>query len=299
MDNITINEGYIKKYYLYIDDSCKFYNQKDDHVIYSYVLLDKEKRDEFNEKYIESMKNIRMLGKHIENKKYDKNDLSLWYSWIDEKYKANDIFSKYKTAINKKNKKNIDKYEKLFSIFNNNCIDFGSVSWCKKGEDSTKFIQVNSDRALNDLQKKKFMIISIVKKIIDDNLLESNAFLKIYLDVETDDNIDLELKASIIENYLMQIPNPPYFYINKMLYARYAKKINISVEYLESDKSFPIQFADILANATNKILNKNLDLELFFPYFKNYSINFLVKSLFSFDVIDMSSSNNIKKCNSC
>jgi hypothetical protein len=62
-------------YYLYIDDSGKLHDRNCTHVIYSYVLLDKEKRDALNKNYVNAFKKIRQLGKDILNTKYSKKDL--------------------------------------------------------------------------------------------------------------------------------------------------------------------------------------------------------------------------------
>jgi|GEM_PF-1966673 len=40
------------KYYIYIDDSGKFRTGIDGHVIYSYLVFDKEQRENFNSNFI-------------------------------------------------------------------------------------------------------------------------------------------------------------------------------------------------------------------------------------------------------
>lgn len=287
MENNIPKKTISKTFYLYIDDSGKFHNNKDSHVIYSYILLDKRTRDKFNEKFVNASLPLRSVGKQIKSKKYIKKDLLYWQSWLPEKDKGDSFFRKYKYAIKRNNAALINRYDNFFTIFSNYCLDFGSVSWCKKTFNPKFFVEKSKDNAEKNLQKKKFMILTIIKKLIDSGKIKKDSDLKIYIDIETDDCIDCDLKASIVRNYLMQKPDPPFVRVNGMIYSIWANNINISIEYLESNVSFPIQASDILANATYKILSTQNELKNFWPYFTNNNIKFLSKSLFSFQILNL------------
>jgi hypothetical protein len=276
-------------YYLYIDDSGKLHDRKCTHVIYSYVLLDKEKRDALNKNYVNAFKKIRQLGKDILNTEYSKNDLKHWQSWISEdKIKGDYFIDKYMGAIKRNNTREIEKWEAVLNILKDDCLDFGSISFCKNSFDTTKFQKCGSnDPALNRLYKKRFMLLTLIKKIVDSKIISNKANIKIYIDVESDDNINMDLKKSIILDYLNLSPNPPFQYVNKMQFARYANDISIEMEYIEDHVSFPIRMADLLANLSYKILNRDFPLNAKIPYFKKNRLGFHVKTLFDFSIIDL------------
>lgn len=226
------------KFYLYIDDSGKFNTKNDKHVIYSFILFDKFGRKKF----------VSQASK-AKDKIYDQK----------KELHGNEF-------IRRLNKLKKDPHKKANFEFLIKCYECsivcGSVIWCKNiSSSSTENLNINQE-----LNKKIRMISIILKKIHENKFIDSNSFIKIYLDNE-------KIVKDEKPNTIKEILNKDFSNFSGDIRYLRSKKIYIgNVEYLDSEKSLPIQFADIIANVTHKKCNNETDkIKLFFELFNTYS----------------------------
>ncbi|MGL4616765.1 MAG: hypothetical protein ACRCUM_00855 [Mycoplasmoidaceae bacterium] len=125
------------EYYLYIDDSGKFKNPKDNHVVYSFVLLNKIQKRKFEEVFSHFRNALILEG--------------------EEEIKGQKILNK----LNRKSYFPIEKYQIESMIESGKEATLvGSVIWCKnksKYEDT----RISSRE---EFYKKLWMISTIIKK---------------------------------------------------------------------------------------------------------------------------------------
>lgn len=220
-------------------------------------------------------------------KKYDKSEIKKWNHWLGEPIKGNELSKKYTELIKSNNKNVLRKYNNFLKCINNS-LYFGSVSWCK--EYSAKHFVY--DWTVNDLFKKSILILTILKTLLDKKIIVHDSIVNIYLDEETDDNLKKNFKEKQLKNFLMQEKNAfstikgtednsdqekkNYYNFNLLICQLRDAELKIkNLKYLKSEHSFPIQMADITANLTFKILNKNLTIDETLKYFSSEKTNIL------------------------
>lgn len=212
------------KYYLYIEDSGKFKNPEDNHIVYSFILFDKKQRKKFNRVFEYNKKEI-TEKKEIKGKEF-----------------LEKLNSKSKEPIKK------SKFELMIKSGGEATLS-GSIIWCKE---QSKYEDLNiSD--WEEIDKKIWMISTIIKKIRENNKISDFSHLNIFLD-----NEPLQKPE-----YIMSKLNEDYSHSGIIRYLR-AKKIRIdNVKFLDSKESSPIQYIDILAHATYKIFDNPTKVKLF------------------------------------
>lgn len=213
------------KYYLYIEDSGKFKNFNDKHIVYSFILFDKKGRKNFNRIF-----------------KYNKKA-------VVEKAEI-----KGKEFLNKLNAKKKEplkriKYELMIKS-GEEAIACGSVIWCKE---KSQYDDFNIDNK-TEMDKKIWMISTIIKKLAEQNKIETGSTINVFLDNEPVQDAEY-IKSKLNENYCE--------YSGIIRYLRY-RQINIEkVEYLDSKLSLPIQYVDILAHSTFKLFDNPTKVQLY------------------------------------
>lgn len=213
------------KYYLYIEDSGKFRNPEDNHIVYSFILFDKKQRKKFNRVFEYRKKSIT-----------EKKEI-----------KGKEFLEKLNSKSKEPNKKS--KFESMIKSVEESTLA-GSIIWCKE---QSKYDDLNIN-GWQEIDKKIWMISTIIKKISENNKMSNFSHLNIFLD-----NEPLQKPE-----YIMSKLNEDYCQYSGIIRYLRAKKIRIdNVEYLDSKESSPIQYIDILAHSTYKIFDNPTKVKLF------------------------------------
>lgn len=233
-------------YYLYVDDSNKF-EKKDEFVLYSYILLTKKERTSFQKEY------LKIWNKVVnESKPYDLENSQMPLDDILCKplreIKGDEFIEKFNRSLryNSPDLADMNQFIGLYKNFQT----IGTIVWCKN-------CSTNKDWNSHDMiiNKKKYMILLIVKKLLDESFIKENDELCIYLDHEFSNDSDVRI-GELFREYLNTPINNHEMQngTNKMLYKLRMHNIRVrKFEFLDSNLSPAIRCADILANLSNKI----------------------------------------------
>jgi|GEM_PF-1599863 len=288
-------------YYLYIDDSGKFHNKRDKHVVYSFLLFDKKGRKKYFDKLFKAATTNFPSG-DIRAKngiKITKNSLVL------EPIKGTIFCNKYPGYVRRQDNRFLNRFNSLLIPYNE-CLYIGSVAWCKEKEKNFD----ESERTKESyILKKSIMISAILAFLIENKIIEKNSQLKIYIDRETDIDLPDEFKRKQLISYLnndiktskikestkdiednKNILNEDVF--SSDAYSSCIKKAGLKVvnlEFLDSSSSFFVQGADILAHLTFKKLNYDRGHEVLDFLATNY-LFLKVQILPSGEVVNLSNS---------
>jgi hypothetical protein len=247
------------KYYLYLDDSNKFEKDSDAFTLYSFILLNKEQRMGVDDYYQKKWANI---CKDSGNHDYDINKFSKdeKLMLILKEIKGNDFIEKYNRSKhrnyrNAKLESQIDEFVQIYSLPETN----GTIVWCKKC--STKIDDNFKDYDQN-INRKQYLLLVLLKKLLDEGVIKETDQISIYLDEEFS-KYDHDLLGDKFKNYLNKPINEDYNITgaktNPMIYKLRKNKIVIkNVKFLSSITSVSIRLADIIANMSNKILSNKL-----------------------------------------
>ncbi|WP_342265964.1 DUF3800 domain-containing protein [Spiroplasma endosymbiont of Villa modesta] len=235
MSNNNINE-----YWLYLDDSGKFLNKSDKHVIYGGIIFNnKNKRNNFIKSFIEAKKKVtkksEIKGDDIA-KKYIKFKKSPY-----KKADIENLISKYKIIDN------------LFCVWT-----------CKKD-----LILPTSDEEHAKLKNNE-LIALLIKKLIENKTILPNSNINLYIDDIYTQPIQ-EIDAINLKSYL----NKNYSKNGIIRFLRTKNIIINKVKYLDSKIYNCIQACDIIANFCNKYLNKHKDAKQLLNIFENFEFNII------------------------
>jgi hypothetical protein len=204
------------------------------------------------------------------NHDYDFNKLSKdeKLMLILKEIKGNDLIEKYNRSKDKKYKNvnlesHIDNFVQIYSLTKTN----GTIVWCKKC--STRIGDNFKDYDQN-INRKQYLLLILLKKLLDKNIIKSRDRVNIYLDEEFN-KYDQDLLGDKFKNYLNRPENGSYYTTgiktNPMIYKLRMNNITIEdVKFLSSTTSIPIRLADILANMSNKILSNKLSSWVSLPH---------------------------------
>lgn len=234
---IVGSERKIMEYWLYFDDSGKFLNKKDNHVLFGGILFkNKNKRNNFIQKY-------KTAKSKITNK---------------SEFKGNDFATKYKKHKRSPYKKaNLENLIKQYELVDEVICVFA----CKKDLKEPAYDEEHAKL------KRNFMIALLLKKLIETKKILPNSIIRIYLD-KMDSEAIQETDAKRLKEYL----NKNYS-ANKIIRFLRAKNIHIQrVQHLDSETSDCIQAADIISNFSNKYLNRHPQANELLGLFKNFKI---------------------------
>lgn len=226
------------EYWLYLDDSGKFLNQKDKHVLYGGVLFNnKKKRNNF-------ITNFKIAKDKITKK---------------PEIKGNDLAKKYiKYKKNPYKKANIENLIKQYNL-----VDTIFCVWTCK--DELFFSTLDEEHAK---LKRNEMIALLLKVLVETNKILPDSTINIYIDTSNTEKI-LEIDAQVLLSYL----NKDYS-INEIIRFLRAKKIYIrKILHLDSKKSDCIQASDIIVNFSNKYLNQYPNSKKLLKLFNNFDFN--------------------------
>jgi hypothetical protein len=163
--------------------------------------------------------------------------------------------SKHRNYRNAKLESQIDEFVQIYSLPETN----GTIVWCKKC--STKIDDNFKDYDQN-INRKQYLLLVLLKKLLDEGVIKETDQISIYLDEEFS-KYDHDLLGDKFKNYLNKPINEDYnitgVKTNPMIYKLRKNKIVIkNVKFLSSITSVSIRLADIIANMSNKILSNKL-----------------------------------------
>lgn len=249
------------KLYLYLDDSGKLHKQKDKFVSYSFILMNHGQRKTIDKVFARTWWKIanpvlnkqytkeiieRMRKDYLFSDRY-KRDMYL-SSFYKEDPKGQAFIVRYNRTIAGTNiEDNKDSFNDFLGVYKYPK-SIGTVSVCKIND------KHNYDDKFEQIAVKKEMLRGLIFSLLKNGTISADDVLKIYIDVEFG-SLDQVKLANNIKNYLAD--NLPAF-------------PSLTVEFLDSKFSIYIRAADLLANASYKMLNKKYN-NLSNPYyFWNY-----------------------------